>query len=109
MDSLDVTSRVEVAATKIVEKAELRAKVWGAWVPALGTIIGAVVFAFFGLWQPFNQVRADLEQVKRVLDLKEAKSRLDKFEDMDKLQKQIDELNDKLKSKAAQKVGGGNP
>jgi chaperonin cofactor prefoldin len=56
-----------------------------------------------------NQVKTDLEQVKKVLDLKETKSRLDKFEEMEKLQKRIDELENILKSKTGPKAGGDNP
>jgi dCTP deaminase len=110
-DFLDIESRAEKAAVKAVASAEYRLKLWGTTIPAWGalaTILSALLFAFFGLWQPANQVKADLEQIKKVLDLRETKSRLDKFEDMEKLQKRVDQIEDNLKSKVVQKAGGGN-
>jgi len=101
-DFLDIDARADKAAVKAVATAEYRLKFWGTIVPlwgAVATIISALAFGFFGLWQPVNQFKADLEQIKKVLDLKEAKSRLDKFEDMDKLQKRMDQIEMKLKIK----------
>jgi hypothetical protein len=109
LDFLDVSGRADAAATKAVANAEFRAKVWGFVISPLAGIITALVVGFFSVWQPMNQVKTDLEQVKKVLDLKEAKSRLDKFDEMEKLQKRIDELENTLKSQSGPKAGGNNP
>ena len=111
LDFLDVSSRADAAATKAVANAEFRAKFWGILVPgvtAVATIIGALVVGFVSVWQPLNSVRTDVDGIKKVLDLRETKSRLDKLEDMEKLQKRIDELERELKSNAGPKPGG-NP
>ena len=101
-DFLDIDARADKAAVKAVATAEYRLKFWGTIVPAWGavaTIIGALVVGFFGLWQPANQFKADLEQIKKVLDLKETKSRLDRFEDLEKLQRRVDQIDEKLRTK----------
>ena len=106
-DFLDIDAR----AVKAAATAEYKLKLWGTVIPAWGaiaTIISALVIGFFGLWQPANQTKAELEQIKKVLDLKETKSRLDRFEDMEKLQQRIGQIEEKLKIKAPQKAVSRN-
>lgn len=94
MDFLDVSSRADVAATKVVKDAEFRAKLWAIGVPALGAI-ATLAGAFFLSWQPMNQLRSDLDQVKTVLEMKEYKSKLDKLKELEDVQKRLVQLESK--------------
>ncbi len=94
MDFLDVSSRAEAAATKVVKDAEFRAKIWAIGAPAVGAI-ATLAGAFFLAWQPMNQLKTELEQVKTVLEMKEYKSKLDKLKELEDVQKRIGQLESK--------------
>ena len=100
LDFLDVTGRADTAATEAVKKAQFRNQLWAVVLPTLLSLLAAALFAFINLQPTLSQLKADVEQIKQVLNLKEPKSRLDQIDEIGKLQKQIDEIRGQLQSQS---------
>lgn len=135
-DYLDVSNRAETAATKAVGKSELSVKLLGLALPVVTSLLTGLIVGYFALLQPYNEVKRDLNEVRSVVGVKDAKSRLDdmseikrdleevrkamdfkgtksKIDELEKLQSQTKDLTERLEAlmkrleKAEPKPGGG--
>lgn len=88
VDFLEVGNRAKSAAEEAVRGAEYRAKLWSAIVP-IGSALAVVIAGVISLWIPVQQMKTEVEGVKKVLDMQEQKSRLDRLDELELLQEKI--------------------
>lgn len=88
MDFLDVDKRTASAASKAIKDAQTTAQWIGVWAPLIGFLV-AIFLALIGA----ISVKSEVDTIKKALDLKEPRS-----EEIQKLQKRIEELELKTKT-----------